>query len=104
MGKVLMLLHSKRNSDRNTLAEKDFDGIHRNEVICISRCVNLLSVRTVYANCIYFVIVATEFFTNWNAIEGWGRGDFRTVSHKEITRIVKQYGLVCVTRVHCIVF
>ncbi len=36
-----------------------------------------------YANCVYFVIVATEFFTNWNAIhaiEGLGRGDFRTVS------------------------
>ena len=39
------------------------------------------------ANCVYFVIVATEFFTNWNAIEGLGRGDFRTVSHKEMTRI-----------------
>ena len=41
----------------------------------------------IYANCVYFVTVATEFFTNWNAIEGWGRGDFRTVSHKEMTRI-----------------
>ncbi len=39
-----------------------------------------------YANCVYFVIVATEFFTNWNAIEGLGRRDFRTVSHKEMTR------------------
>ncbi len=28
----------------------------------------------IYANCVYFVIVATEFFTNWNAIEGLGRG------------------------------
>ena len=40
-----------------------------------------------YANCVYFVIVATAFFTNWNAIEGWGRGDFRNISHKEMTRI-----------------
>ncbi len=43
--------------------------------------------RSRYANCVYFVIVATEFFTNWNAIEGLGRGYFRTVSHKEMTRI-----------------
>ncbi len=31
--------------------------------------------KSTYANCVYFEIVATEFFTNWNAIEGLGRGD-----------------------------
>ncbi len=40
-----------------------------------------------YANNKYFVEVASHLFTNLNAIKGWGRGDFRTVSYKEMTRI-----------------
>ena len=33
-------------ADRITLVKKDFDGIYKNKVICISRGVNLLSVST----------------------------------------------------------
>ncbi len=35
-----------------------------------------------YASNKKIVKVASNFFTNMNAIQGWGRGDFRTVSHK----------------------
>ncbi len=42
-------------------------------------------------DCVYFLIVATEFFTSWNAIEGLGRGDFRN----PIEDLV---------RIYCIVF
>ncbi len=49
-----------------------------------------------YANCVYFVIVATEFFTNWNAIEGWGRGDF-----KVITYVSAKYFAKCATKLFC---
>ncbi len=52
---------------------------------CVCVFTTLLAEWQMYANCVYFVIVATEFFTNWNAIEGLRRGDFSTVSHKEMT-------------------
>ncbi len=63
----------------------------------------------IYANCVYFVIVATEFFTNWNAIEGLGRGYFRTVSHKVPStslnvQINNMNPIKDLVRIHCIVF
>ena len=42
--------------------------------------ISLALTSTIYASNKNVVIIATIFFTNMNAIQGWGEGDFRTVT------------------------
>ena len=66
---IMTVIFASYHSNRNTVEE-------------------ILSAKYKYANCVYFVIVATEFFTNWNAIEGLARGDFRRPCYNTLYSIL----------------
>ena len=58
-----------------------------------------------YASNKYIVYVATIFFTNWDDIQGWGRGDFSTSLNMQMNcSVLNMNPIEDLVRIHCIAF